>query len=183
MKNQLPQDQRSTVFVFVPFCLTCQAFQARGIVRYGFESVIRPILDELIRCNVNIVQMPCPESQLGGLTVGLQRLPRGIQQYDTPEFRDICIKSAVAVADQIVAIQSVGYTVACILGIEYSPSCSVRNQYLGKRGTVRQPGIFIQELQKLLETRRIELPFIGINRRGVEASRRRISSLIHNMSS
>jgi len=66
-------DERSKKFIFIPFCLICQAFQAQGIVRYGYSAVIKPIIDEILRLNINIIQMPCPESQLGGYERSLKR--------------------------------------------------------------------------------------------------------------
>ena len=83
-------DERSKKFIFIPFCLICQAFQAQGIVRYGYSTVIKPIIEEILRHEINIIQMPCPESQLGRYEESLKREPKRIEQYDRPEFREIC---------------------------------------------------------------------------------------------
>jgi len=176
MKKIVDPDQRSKKFIFVPFCLMCQAFQARGIVRFGFSSTIKPIMDELLNHDVNIIQMPCPESQLGGYEKGLRRNPQGISQYNTSEFIEICERVATEVAEMIKGILSSGYTVVGILGMEYSPSCSIKLQY-SHRGTFHQPGIFIEALQNILERERINIPFIGVNRRGIRSSLKRILEL------
>lgn len=162
-------DQRSKKFIFIPFCLICQGFQAQGIVRYGYSAVIKPIIEEILRYEINIIQMPCPESQLGGYEQSLKRKPKGIEQYDTPEFREICQRLARETTEMIKAILSNGYEVVAILGIEYSPSCATKIQY-SQRGAFHRSGLFIENLKNQLDKERIEIPFIGINRRGINKS-------------
>lgn len=176
-KNTTTTDQRSRKFVFVPFCLTCQAFQAQGIVRLGFSSVIKPILDELLRHDVNVVQMPCPESRLYGYENGLARTPKSFKAYATPDFLAVCEQSAEEVVHMMKGILANGYEIALVLGIEFSPSCSVALQY-SNRGAFRQPGHFMVALRKRMEEKGISVPFLGINRRSVNASVRRIDSLL-----
>lgn len=162
-------DQRSKRFIFVPFCLICQAFQAQGIVRYGHRAVIKPIVEEILRHDLNIIQMPCPESQFGGYEQGLKRGPKGIDQYDTPEFREVCQRLASETVKMIKAILANGYEIVAILGMEYSPSCATKLQY-SARGTFHRPGLFIEALQNQLTKEKIEIPFLGINRRGIKKS-------------
>jgi predicted secreted protein len=163
------EDVRSNKFIFIPFCLICQGFQAKGIVRYGWHGVIKPIAEELIKQDINLVQMPCPESQFGGYEKGLERKPYGIDTYDTPVFREHCKKLALETINMINAIVTKGYKIVAILGIENSPSCAVKYQYT-KKGMIHRPGIFIEELIRLLHKNDIEIPFIGINRRGIKKS-------------
>lgn len=172
------EDIRSKKFVFIPFCLICQAFQAKGIVRFGWRGVIKPIVEELVKQDINLIQMPCPESLFGGYKKGLERNPKGINAYDTLEFRNLCNKLALETVDMIKAIRSNGYNIIAILGIEYSPSCSVGLQYTNK-GTIHQPGVFIDELKKLLNREEIKIPFIGINRRGMKKSLNLIKELFN----
>jgi len=171
-------DQRSQRFILVPFCLICQAFQAKGIVRFGFSSVIKPVLDEILDNDLNIIQMPCPESMLGGYSQGLSREPKGIKAYNNPEFLQICEKIAQEVTIMIEGILSNGYEIVAILGMEYSPSCSINLQY-SEKGTTHQPGHFISALQKKLDGKKIEIPFIGINRRGLGPTIKRIKDALH----
>jgi len=171
-------DQRSKKFIFIPFCLICQSFQAQGIVRYGWTAAIKPVIEEILRAEVNIIQMPCPESQFGGYEKGLKRSPKGIQQYDIPEFKKICQDSALRVVEQIKAILANSYEVVGILGIEYSPSCSTKIQY-SPRGTFHRPGLFIEALRKELDIEIREIPFVGINRRGIEKSLAELRKLLH----
>ncbi len=165
----IQEDMRSKKFILIPFCLICQAFQARGIVRYGWHGIIKPIVEELIRQDVNLIQMPCPESMFGGYEEGLRRTPKGIREYNNQEFRSLCNKLALEMVTIIEAILSNGFDIIAVLGIEYSPSCAIKYQYSNK-GTIRRSGIFIEALKKLLAAKDIHIPFIGINRRGIKKS-------------
>lgn len=149
--------------------MICQAFQARGIVRYEWQGMIKPLIEELVKRDVNIVQMPCPESQFGGYVNGLKREPKGIDKYDTPIFRELCNRLASDTANLIVAVLASGYQVLAILGMEHSPSCAVNYQYTSK-GTVNRPGLFIEALRGLLKKENIEIPLIGVNRKAVGKS-------------
>jgi len=172
-------DQRSKRFILVPFCLICQAFQAKGIVRFGFSSVIKPILDEILDNDLNIIQMPCPESMLGGYSQGLSREPKSYKEYNSPKFLLICEKTAQEVTMMIEGILSNGYEIVAILGMQYSPSCSVNLQY-SEKGTTHEPGHFISALQKKLDEKKIEIPFIGINRRGLKPTIERIKKVLYD---
>jgi len=170
-------DKRSRKFIFIPFCVICQAFQAQGIVRYEHSSVMIPIIDEILKHDLNIIQMPCPESQLGGCEKGLKRNPQSIEKYDAPEFREICEKSATEVMEKIKAILANGYEIVGILGIENSPSCSIELQYSNK-GMYHRSGLFIEALKKQLEKEGIEIPLLGINRRGMKITLTRLEQLL-----
>lgn len=170
-------DNRSKKFVLIPFCLICQAFQAQGIVKYDWSNAITPIVDELLKNNINLIQMPCVESLFGGCETGLKRKPKGIAHYDNSKFRKHCKVLALQTADMVKAILSNGYQIIVILGIEISPSCSVKHQYTNK-GMVRRPGIFIEELKKELEINKINIPFLGINRRGIKNSLNKLKEIL-----
>ncbi len=121
--------------------------------------------------------MPCPESQLGGYENGLKRGPKSISKYDTPEFRKVCQHSASEVTEMIKAILNNDYEIVAILGIEFSPSCSIKLQYSNK-GVFHQPGIFIKSLKNQLAAEKIDIPFLGINRRGMKKSLRELKELL-----
>ncbi len=170
-------DERSKKFIFIPFCLICQAFQAQGIVRYGYSAVIKPIIEEILRHDINIIQMPCPESQLGRYEESLKREPKGIEQYDTPEFKEICQRLASEIVQMIRGILVNGYEIVAILGVEYSPSCATKIQY-SSRGTFHRPGFYIEALKTQLAKEKIEIPFLGINRRGIKKSLSELRQLL-----
>lgn len=175
------KDNRSKKFVFVPFCLMCQAFQARGIVRYDWRASINPIMQELLDNEINIIQMPCPESQFGGYEKGLKREPKGLSGYDVPEFRELCDKLALETMEKIKAIINNDYEIVCILGIEMSPSCAVNYQYTNK-GMLNKSGIFMEYLQNYLKKEKLSIPIIGVNRRYINKSLEQLKQLIRKFS-
>lgn len=170
------QDIRSKKIIFIPFCLICQAFQAKGIVK-KYPAIIKPVLEKLMVYNINLIQLPCPESQFGGYKNSLNRFPKSIKKYNNPKFRNLCHKLSLDTVDIIKAIIHNNYKIIAILGIEYSPSCAISYQYTEK-GIVHKQGIFIEELKSLLNNEKIKIPFIGINRRGVKKSLHKLEELL-----
>jgi len=171
-------DNRSEQFVLVPFCVLAQSFHASGLVKYDWRGVIKPIIQILIDRDVNIIQMPCMETMYqGGTKTGLNREPKGMKHYDVPEFRNYCRKEAEKVLEQIQGIHSSGYNVKAILGMEYSPSCAVKIQYPPKKGFANR-GVYMRELTSLLEDAEIEVPVLGINRRGIKPTLRRLEAIL-----
>jgi len=169
------KDIRSQRVAFVPFCLVCQAFQAEGIVR-NHPAIVKPILQVLMENDINIIQMPCPESLFGGLEHGLGRRPQSHRKYDTPEFREFCGSLADGVLHTVKALLNKGLQVVAILGIEYSPSCAVNYQFEGR--TVHRQGIFIRLLGERLQAEGTNIPFVGINRRGVRPAEQKLKELL-----
>ena len=47
--------KRSNRFVFLPFCVLSQAYQAQGIVKHEWSSSIRPIIELLMNNDINII--------------------------------------------------------------------------------------------------------------------------------
>ena len=80
-------DNRSRKFIFVPFCLMAQAYQAQGIVKYDWKGTIKPIMQLLIDNEINIIQMPCAESLYKN---NLIREPKGLSKYNNVEFNNHC---------------------------------------------------------------------------------------------
>jgi len=149
---------RSKNFVFVSFCLLAQGIRASGIVK-KFPGAVQPIINLLNRYNINIVQMACPELHFDTF----QRRPCGKKKYDNPKNRSICRKLAEKEVDFIHLLQKNGCTVDVILGVEFSPSCAVSLLTAPPpKRYVKGEGIYIEELKKVLHSRRISLPIIGV---------------------
>lgn len=163
---------RSKKYVFVPFCLLAQGFQAQGIVKYEHQASIKPILDLLIKENINIIQMPCTEYLDGKALV---RKPQGISKYDTKEFNNHCQKKADEVIRMVKTIIQSGYEVVAILGIEQSPSCCVNYIYTNK-GMVNTKGLFISKVYE--GVKEYHIPFVGINRKYVRKSVKILEEII-----
>lgn len=168
------EDNRSKKFIFVPFCLMAQAYQAQGIVKYEHKATIKPIMRLLIENDINIIQMPCAESMS---QEGLIRLPKGITKYDTKEFNKLCEDLALQTFNSIQRIIESKYEVIAVLGIEHSPSCCINYIYTNK-GMKKRKGLFMEKLYKKLSENNIDVPFIGINRKCINKSLREIQDII-----
>jgi predicted secreted protein len=179
VRSPSSSDNRSADFVFVPFCALAQAFHAQGLVKYEWGGNLRPLLQLLLHYDVNIIQMPCLETLFHGYADGLRRAPAGRKYYDTPEFHALCTKKAEEVMSQILALRQNGYRVAAILGLEHSPSCAVDLQWPPRKGETRN-GFFIQALRALLKKEGLNVPIIGINRRGMQRTIERVEEILKN---
>ncbi len=165
-------DNRSKYFVFVPFCLLAQAYQAEGLVKYEWVSSIKPFVKLLIDNDINIIQMPCTESTYNN---SLIRKPMGLKKYDTLKFNTHCENIANLVAEEIKEIINSNYKVIAILGIENSPSCCVNYIYTN-HGNEKRKGLFIQKLYDKINC--YNIPFIGINRKHINKSLKELEELI-----
>ena len=170
-------DKNSTDFIFVPFCLMCRAFQAVGIVQDDYFLTIKPVLDLLIKSEINIIQLPCPESSFISYDRGLSRLPAGLKMYLTDEYTNHCLELSRNSLEMIKAIIKKGYNIKAILGIENSPSCAVNYIYSNK-GMLKRSGVFIGILMRSLEEENITIPFMGINRRSTRKIIKALGSLL-----
>lgn len=166
-------DNRSQKFIFVPFCLMAQSYQAQGIVKYEWKSSIKPFMELLLDNDINIIQMPCAEAEFNN---SLIRKPQGISKYDTPEFNRHCELLADKVSTQIKNIVASGYQVIAILGIEQSPSCCVNYIYTNK-GMTKRRGLFMEHLHE--NTKDLNIPIIGINRKYINKSLTELKNLIN----
>jgi len=169
------KDIRSNRIAMVSFCLLCQSFQAEGIVR-NYPAVVSPVIQVLLDRNVNILQMPCPESLYGGLEKGLGREPKSYKKYDTQQFRQHCRTFAEQTLLTARALVCHGFEIAAVLGVEFSPSCAVNYQYEGR--TVHRKGIYFELLEQLFEAEGITTRFIGVNRRGTQPAVRELHELL-----
>ena len=147
------KDNRSKFFVFVPFCLLSQAYQAQGIVKYEWKSSIKPFVQLLLD-------------------------PMGLSKYDTKDFNEHCEKLATTVAMEIENILSSNYKVIAILGIEQSPSCCVNYIYTN-HGNEKRKGLFIEKLYEKVKD--YNIPIVGINRRYINKSLNQLKNIIENI--
>lgn len=167
-------DNRSNKFIFVPFCLMAQAYQAQGIVKYEWKSSIKPFMDLLLENDINIIQMPCAEAEFCN---NLIRNPKGISKYNTDEFNSHCELLAEKVAEQVRNLIVSDYKVIAILGIEQSPSCCVNYIYTNK-GMEKRMGLFMGRVSNKI--RAYKIPIIGINRKYITKSLTELEKLIRD---
>lgn len=168
-------DNRSKYFIFVPFCLLAQAYQAQGIVKYEWKSSIKPFVTLLIENDINIIQMTCTESTFNN---NLIREPMGLAKYNTKDFNIHCDHIAEEVSNQIKELIKSNYKVIAILGIEQSPSYCVNYIYTN-HGTENRKGIFLEKLHNKIK--KFDIPIIGINRKYINKSLKQLEIIIEEI--
>jgi predicted secreted protein len=153
-----PQDGRSRRLVAAIECLLNQNARDPGAATSPAlnEAVVRLCTDH----QVGIVQIPCPEKEFLGLR---RRRPPGTsirQALDTPGGRRCCAELADSIADRLLDYQGNGYRVLAVLGGNaQSPGCAVVLELSGLSPT---SGVFMQELQRALRERKMDIPMRGI---------------------
>ena len=163
------QDKRSRKILVVSHCILNQNARVFGLAYY--PGMIKEIVNVLRKCEVGVVQMPCPELTYAGLL----RWSQTKDQYDTPPFRRHCRQIASNIADQVEEYSRNGFKVLAILGVDGSPTCGVDETSTGYKGGylpklapseeakfIGAPGILIEELQSELNERKVEVPIKGI---------------------
>jgi predicted secreted protein len=165
--------KRSKKHILVPYCALSQGIRADSIVQH-YPAVVKEVIEYLIKKDINIMQMPCPELFFDGI----RRPPCGKSQYDNQKNRKICREVASRVVDMIKLIQSGGYEIIGILGVNYSPSCAV--DYIGYKRPDKIPGtgIYIEELVKVLKENNLSIPLIGIENYNIDSTMQQLKNLI-----
>lgn len=154
-------DARSRRIAVVAHCLLNQNAKVEGLA--SWRGVFEPLLDVLSRAGVGLMQLPCPEL----VHFGVNR-PLGsdtLEQYDHPAYRARCRAVARRLGAELLSWHRAGYSVACVLGVEGSPSCSVcrvPRLVKGRRVLRRGRGIFIEALRNALRDIGLRLRFIGV---------------------
>jgi predicted secreted protein len=138
----------------------------------------RNLLEYIMQNDIQLVQLPCPEL----LMYGTKRWGHVKDQFDNPFFRSQCrqmlepmILQIKEYADNperfqlegIVAIDlspSCGYHVTCKgdWGGEFS-GCPGLEQKLETLSTATEPGVFMEELAKLLEEAKLSVPILDLS--------------------
>jgi predicted secreted protein len=134
---------------------------ANEIVKY-FPAVVKPIIQFCLDNEINIIQMPCPETLC--MSGGLDRKPHGKKWYEANGLREISTTIAKQQATYMRDLTNNGFTILAVIGVEFSPACAVT--YLNKgRSIHKDKGIYVEELEKALEAVGLDIKFIGISQR------------------
>lgn len=169
-------DIRSKKCVFVSHCMLAQCVRATGIVKH-FPGPVRPVVQFCLDNDINIMQMPCPETLCS--SGGLGRSPHGKKWYDENGLRETAKNIAFTQVEYMSNLIQSGYEILAIIGVEFSPACAPT--YLNKGPVIyREKGIFIEELQKCLIKRGINVRLIGVNQRAHRKLDRELKELLQN---
>lgn len=152
-------DVRSRRCVFVSHCILAQGIMAQGVVK-KYPSVVRPIVEFCIDNDINILQMPCPESMCPA--GGLIREPHGKKWYEENGLRETARTIAEEQVEYMQKLESQGFEILGIIGVDFSPACAVT--YLNRGPIIYQDqGIYVDELRRCLENRNMQVEFVGVN--------------------
>lgn len=147
--------------VLISPCILSPGFQAerKGGKHWGY-----PFIELLMKHEVDIIPMPCPESAFGSIPSGLQRGKHGIDYYlSLNGYQEFCMRLAEQSAELYEDMFLGGYHFICMLGVEHSPTCAVNYLY-SHHGMLKRSGIFWGLLQEKLGLCSLTIPQIGINR-------------------
>lgn len=154
-------DARSGKVILVAHCLLNQNSIVPGLARYG--AIVKKLIDLLIKYNLGVIQLPCPEM----LHCGLLRWWMTREQYDNPGFRSLCRRLSKQILDYVVEYTRSGVRVIGLIGIAGSPSCGVYTTSAGWRGgepstkyssrRVEGRGVFMDVLLSMLKQLNIQL--------------------------
>lgn len=141
--------------------MLAQCVMAEGVVKQ-YAAIVKPVLEFCLRHDINILQMPCPESQCAA--GGLGRSPHGKAWYEKNGLRETSHTIAQGQLDYMERLRAAGIEIIAVIGVEFSPACAVN--YLNKgRAIVRDEGIYVEELKAGMARRGFAVPFVGVNAR------------------
>ena len=167
-------DIRSRRCVFVSHCIMAQCVRAEGLAKY-FPGPVKPVVQFLLDNDINIMQMPCPESICAA--GGLGRDPHGQKWYEDRGLRETAAKIAHGQVRYMSALLEQGYEILAIIGMEFSPACAVT--YLNRGPViVKDQGIYIEELLRELDTAGLSIPLVGVNQRALKKLDRDLHALL-----
>jgi predicted secreted protein len=158
VKGQIPEfnDARSKKVIFVAHCILNQ--NARINKCAYSPCAIVPVIQELLKRGIGIIQMPCPETQILGLGRGGGR---GIYDLLSESDARLQLKEyANQVLSQVEHYKNFNFKVLGVLGIDGSPCCGVDLYY--NKGEKKGTGAFMEELKPLMAKCNPPVSVIGI---------------------
>ena len=159
--NNMLDDKRSKKIALVAHYILNQNSRVLGLAER--PSAITEIVDFLVRNDLGIVQMACPELTYAGVL----RKSQTKDEYDDVMFRNHCRKIAEEIAKQIQEYAKCEIKLKIVIGVDGSPSCSVADS-----------GILIEELRSTLKEREIAVPFHGIRYERLSEDLKELEKLI-----
>ena len=119
---------RSRRVVVVAHCILNANAKYLGGAKYPGANL--EVVEPYLREGVGIVQLPCPESGL----LGMSRWAMTRNQLDTAAYRRHCAEILRPTVDTLEEFARAGYTIEGIVGVKGSPSCGVTDTSEGYAG-------------------------------------------------
>ena len=181
--------KRNKKIVLVAHCLLNSNSKVEGLAQY--EGALKEAVNLIIDSGVGIVQLPCPELS----SYGIKRWGHVKEQFDTPYFREHCREIFGPYLKQIKDYLAADYEILALIGIDGSPSCGVNKTCSGKWGGEflsssdlkkkidtlsfsKEPGVFIEEIIKILKQEKIEIPIIAIDEENPQNIKNKIQKIL-----
>lgn len=178
--------------VILSHCLLNQySIVKNGYMREGNLNLIKNLMD----MGVGIIQLPCPET----IIYGTNRWGQVYEQFDNNFYRKISRSILAPIVDEIEDYINDGIKFVGFIGIDGSPSCGVNltcsskkykgellddksiQDYKSSVEMISSQGVFVEELEKLLEEKKIDKNFYGYNDKNGEEIIKRISDIIEKI--
>ena len=148
--------KRSKKVIFSVHCLLNQNARADTVAKC--KGAVPEFLEFCLAKGYGIVPIDCPQLMFEELG----RQPATKEFYDNKKSRDISREVIKKIMSQIKKYLQAGYKVEGIYGVEGSPTCgAVKTHILSKDGkavSVREPGIFFEELGKVFKKSKLNIP-------------------------
>lgn len=149
--------KRSKKIILSCHCLLNQNARAQTVAKR--PGVVPEFVAWCVKRGYGIVPLGCPQL----LFEPLKRKPATKETYSNEQARAACRKIVHEALHQTRLYRKAGYEVVGIMGVEGSPTCGAVRTHVLKNGTsvsVRERGIFFEELDKALKRASIKLPIM-----------------------
>lgn len=162
------EDGRSKKVVLIAHCILNQNAISDGTAIY--PAAFQDVVDILLKANIGIIQMPCPELCCLGLdrgnvhgaespvTVENTRIRKEMQREEADRKLNML---AGYVTSQILEYYKHGFHVVGIIGADRSPNCGV-NTTSDYDMEISGKGLFMEKLNSSLVGEGLFVPMIGI---------------------
>lgn len=162
-------DARSNRIAVLCHCMLNVHSLEAGLAEYpGLEE---DLITLLIKKGFGIVQLHCPETRLHGI----ERQPMPKDTYDKPKIRESYRRLAQEEFLQLKEFIKKDAEIVMVVGAEASPSCGVNIVGRWKKASdpvsrkfpddvdfIQGRGVYMEELEKLLESESIKPYWIGV---------------------
>jgi len=176
-------DGRSKKVIFIAHCILNQNAISDGTAVY--PAAFKAIIGALLKEDIGIFQMPCPEFSCLGLDRGnIHGADSPVTVENTRIRREMQAGAAgrklAALADyvvqQLLDYHRHGFQIVGIIGANRSPNCGVDTTSDDNRETEGK-GLFMELLSKRLAKEELTVPLIGI--KSTEDFMSKINELLH----
>lgn len=173
--------KRSKKMVLLCHCILNTNAKVEGLSKY--EGAEGKIVSLLVEKGIGIIQLPCPEL----MNYGIKRWGHVKSQFDTPYYRESCQKLFKPYLSQLEDYINNGYEFVALVGVNGSPTCGIdrtcnadwggewrtTDGWKSKLDTIEvkyEQGVFIEEIQKILASKQINLPLYGLDGANIDES-------------